>query len=471
VRDSFGAGQIGALASEYATTEEYALLGRLVRSLGSENIDFRLRQTDPAFDAALTGAPWLGMPIAELDNLDRVLIVGSFLRKDHPLMAQRLRQAAKRGTQILMVDSAADDPLMPVAARSTVAPSELPRALAEVAVALAQAKEQAVPAEFSSVVPGENAKMIAASLASGSNTAVLMGNLAVASAQASTLAANGRAVADLAGGKFGFLTSGGNTVGGYLAGAIPGKGGKNAAAMLAEPLKAYVVLHAEPLLDADNGQQAIAALRGAQFAVALTPYRSAAAEWADVMLPVSPFTETSGTFVNAQGLAQSFKGTVSPFGQTRPAWKVLRVLGNVLHLAGFDDETSESVRDAALAGGIEGRLSNDIKAPLGLGQAATGLERVADVPIYRSDAMVRRSEPLQASPASKKPAAAMNGRTLTSLGLTAGVKVRVSGGQGAVELETVQDDAVADRAVRISAAFENTAALGGAFGQISVERA
>ncbi|RSE98871.1 NADH-quinone oxidoreductase subunit NuoG [Achromobacter aegrifaciens] len=471
VRDSFGAGQIGALASEYATTEEYALLGRLVRALGSENIDFRLRQTDAAFDAALTGAPWLGMPIAELDNLDRVLVVGSFLRKDHPLMAQRLRQAAKRGTQILMVDSAADDPLMPVAARITVAPSELARALAEVAVALAQAKEQAVPAEFASVTPGENAKLIAASLASGANTAVLMGNLAVASAQASTLAANGRAVAELAGGKFGFLTSGGNTVGGYLAGAIPGKGGKNAAAMLAEPLKAYVVLHAEPLLDADNGQQAIAALRGAQFAVALTPYRSAAAEWADVMLPVSPFTETSGTYVNAQGLAQSFKGTVTPFGQTRPGWKVLRVLGNVLHLAGFDDETSESVRDAVLAGGSEGRLSNEIKAPLGRGQAARGLERVADVPIYRTDAMVRRSEPLQAAPASKKPAAAMNGRTLTSLGLTAGVKVRVSSGQGAVELETVQDDAVADRAVRISAAFENTAALGGAFGQISVERA
>lgn len=471
VRDSFGAGQIGALASEYATTEEYALLGRLVRALGSENIDFRLRQTDPAFDAALTGAPWLGMPIAELDNLDRVLVVGSFLRKDHPLMAQRLRQAAKRGTQILMVDSAADDPLMPVTARITVAPSELARALAEVAVALAQAKEQAVPAEFASVTPGENAKLIAASLASGANTAVLMGNLAVASAQATTLAANGRAVADLSGGKFGFLTSGGNTVGGYLAGAIPGKGGKTAAAMLAEPLKAYIVLHAEPLLDADNGQQAIAALRGAQFAVALTPYRSAAAEWADVMLPVSPFTETSGTFVNAQGLAQSFKGTVAPFGQTRPGWKVLRVLGNVLHLAGFDDETSESVRDAVLASGVEGRLSNDVKAPLGLGQALTGLERVADVPIYRTDAMVRRSEPLQAAPASKKPAAAMNGRTLTSLGLTAGVKVRVSAGQGAVELETVQDDAVADRAVRISAAFETTAALGGAFGQISVERA
>jgi NADH-quinone oxidoreductase subunit G len=471
VRDNFGGGQIGALASEYATTEEYALLGRLVRALGSENIDFRLRQTDAGFDAALGGTPWLGMPVTDLDTLDRVLVVGSFLRKDHPLMAQRLRQAAKRGTQVLLVDSSADDPLLPVAGRITVAPSELPRALAEVAVALAQAKGHVVPAEFAAVVPGENAKLVAASLASGSNTAVLMGNMAVAAPQAATLAANAQGIANLAGGRFGFLTSGGNTVGGYLAGAVPGKGGKSAAAMLADPLKAYIVLHAEPLMDADNGPQAVAALRGAQFAVALTSYRSAAADWAHVMLPVSPFTETSGTFVNAQGLPQSFKGTAVPFKQTRPGWKVLRVLGNVLHLPNFDDETSESVRDATLASGVDSRLSNKINAPMSAGVAVAGLERVADVPIYRSDAIVRRSEPLQAAPASRAPAARMNGRTLAGLGLTAGVKVRVGNSTGTVELETVQDDAVADKAVRVSAAFEQTALLGGAFGQISVERA
>lgn len=470
VRESFGAGQIGALASEYATTEEFSLLGRLVRALGSENIDFRLRQTDAGFDAALGGAPWLGMPVAELDNLDRVLVVGSFLRKDHPLMAQRLRQAAKRGTQVLLLDAAADDPLMPVAGRLTVAPSELARALAEVAVALAQAKGQAVPAEFAAVTPAEGAKQIAASLASGSNAAVLLGNMAVNAPQAATLAANAQAVAQLAGAKLGFLTAGGNTVGGYLAGAVPGKGGKNAAAMLADPLKAYIVLHAEPSLDTDNAPQALAALRGAQFAVALTPYRSAAEDWADVMLPVAPFTETSGTYVNAQGLPQSFKGTVAPFGQTRPAWKVLRVLGNVLQLAGFDDETSETVRDAVLAGGVEARLSNAISAPLGLGQPLEALERVADVPIYRTDAIVRRSEPLQAAPASRAPQARMNGRTLASLGVNAGDKVRVSGAAGAIELEAALDEAVADRAVRVAAAFEQTAALGGAFGQISVER-
>ncbi len=318
-------------------------------------------------------------------------------------MAQRLRQAVKRGTQVLLLDSAADDPLLPVSARLTLAPSELARGLAEVAVALAQLKQAAVPAEFASVTPGEDAKRIAASLASGSNAAVLMGNLAVSAPNASTLAANGRAIAELSGAKFGFLTAGGNTVGGYLAGAVPGRGGKTAAQMLAEPLKAYVVLHAEPALDADNGPQALAALRGAQFAVALTAYRSSAEDWADVMLPVAPFTETSGTFVNAAGVAQSFKGTVAPYGQTRPAWKVLRVLGNVLHLAGFEDETSEAVRDAALAGGVEGRLSNEIKAALGLGQPAGALERLADVPIYRSDASCAAPSPCRPTSPRARP--------------------------------------------------------------------
>ncbi|MDQ2150375.1 NADH-quinone oxidoreductase subunit NuoG [Alcaligenaceae bacterium C4P045] len=470
VRDSFGAGQIGALATEYATVEEFALLARLTRALGSENIDFRLRQTDAAFDAALTGTPWLGMPIAELDNLDRVIVIGSFLRKDHPLMTQRLRQAAKRGTQILLIDAAADDPLLPVAGRITVAPSALPQAVAQVAVALAQARGTQAPQAFASVEAGEAAKVIAASLNSGENVAVLMGNLAVTAGNAAVLAANAQALAELAGAKFGFLTSGGNTVGGYLAGATPGQGGKTAAAMLAEPLKAYLVVHAEPLLDADNGPQAVQALKDAQFSVALTAYKSAAADWADVMLPIAPFTETSGTFVNAEGRAQSFKGTVAPLGQSRPGWKVLRVLGNVMQIPGFDDETSESVRDAVLSGGVETRLSNKIGGAIGVPSAVSGLERVADLPIYRSDAMVRRAEALQAAPASRAPTARMNGRTLADLGLTAGIAVRVRSASGAVELETVQDDTVADRAVRVAAGFEQTAALGGTTGQLTVER-
>jgi NADH-quinone oxidoreductase subunit G len=272
--------------------------------------------------------------------------------------------------------------------------------------------------------------------------------------------------------------------------------------MFAEPLKAYVVLHAEPLLDVDQGAQAIAALKAAQFAVALTPYATGARDWAHVMLPISPFTETSGTFVNAQGLAQSFKGTVAPRGQTRPGWKVLRVLGNVLHLAGFDDESSESVRDAVLSGGVAGRLSNQLqgefsalaagtasKAGGSIGQAsangltavgasatstasaAVTLERVTDVPIFRTDAMVRRALALQESASSRAPVARMHATALAQLGVVQGAQVLIKAAAGQVVLAAEQDNTLAAGAVRIAAGFEQTAALGGAFGQLSVERA
>ena len=472
VRDSSGGAQIGALASEYSTLEELALLARVTRGLGSENIDFRLRQTDSALDTALTGAPWLGFPVAELDTLDRVLVVGAFLRKDHPLMAQRLRQAAKRGTQISAIDIAGDDPLLKLTSRATVLPDALANTVAQVAVALSKLKAQEVPAALASVQPDVVAQDIAQSLASGERVAILLGNTAVNAPAATTIAANAQLIAQLSSGKLGFLTSGANTVGGYLAGAVPVKGGMNAASMLSKPLKAYVVLHAEPLLDADNGAQAVATLNAAEFVVALTPYASGAREWANVMLPIAPFTETSGTFVNAQGTAQSFKGTATPRGQSRPAWKVLRVLGNVLHLTGFEDESSETVRDAVMANGIEGRLSNVLNAQPGLASVSTqGLQRVTDVPIYRSDAMVRRAPALQATAASRAPVARMHAQTLAGLGVQSGDMVRVKSSAGQVNLFAETDNTLVQGAVRIAAAFEQTAALGSAFGQLQVERA
>ena len=472
VHNASGGAQIGALASEYSTLEELALLARVTRGLGSENIDFRLRQTDASLDAALSGTPWLGFPVADLDTLDRVLIVGSFLRKDHPLMAQRLRQAAKRGTQISLIDIAGDDPLIKLTARVTVLPTDLAQTVAQVAVALSKLKAQEVPAALVSVQSDAVSQAIAQSLANGERVAILLGNTAVNAPDASMIAANAQRIAQLSGGKFGFLTAGANTVGGYLAGAVPTNGGKAAAAMLSQPLKAYVVLHAEPLLDADNGAQAVATLQEAEFVVALTPYASGARDWANVMLPVAPFTETSGTFVNAQGTAQSFKGTATARGESRPAWKVLRVLGNVLHLAGFDDESSETVRDTILANGVDARLSNQIQAAPGIAfSSAQGLQRVTDVPIYRSDAMVRRAPALQATHSARAPAARMHEQTLSSLGVMAGQQVLVKSATGQVTLTAELDNTLVSGAVRIAAAFEQTAALGSAFGQLQVERA
>ena len=473
VLESNGASQIGAITTEYATLEEMSLLSRLTRALGSENIDARLRQSDVGLDAALGGVPWLGMAIADLDTRDRVLVVGSFLRKDHPLMAQRLRQAAKRGTQVCSIDIAADDPLIKLTARSVVAPNAVAHELAQVAVALAQLKGVETPATLSGLQAGPEAQRIAQSLSSAQQGAVLLGNSAVNAADAAQIAANAQLVAQLSGATLGFLTQGANTVGAYLAGAVPGKGGKTASAMFAQPLKSYIVLHAEPLLDTDNGAQALSALKSAQFNVALTPFADGAKDWAHVMLPVAPFTETAGTFVNAQGLAQSFKGTAQPFGQSRPAWKVLRVMGNVLHLAGFDDESSESVRDAVLSSGIESRLSNSIHAQPAAAapQAVQGLQRVTDVPIYRTDALVRRSAPLQATQASRAPVARMSAATLQQLGLSSGQQVRVKSAQGVVQLVAEQDDHLPAGTVRLSAGFDTTSALGSASAHLQVERA
>lgn len=471
IQEKFGHDQIGSIASPQATVEELALLARLTRELGSENVDFRLRQTDARFDQALVGTPWLGMSIAELNQLDRVVVIGSFLRKDHPLMAQRLRQAIKHGTQVSFIDSAADNPLFDqIAGRMTVAPSQIANAVAEVAVAAAQSKNQTPITEFESVQPSEAAQVIAQSLAAGERVAVLLGNMVVSSDQASSIMANASALAEVLGAKLGFLTAGANTVGGYLAGATPKESGLTAEQMLSQSLRAYFVLNVEPVLDSDLAQHAVEALKGSTLTVALTSYKSAAEDWADVMLPVAPFTETSGSFVNAEGRVQSFKGVAAPVADSRPAWKVLRVLGNLFELEGFDEESSEAVRDAVLSAGITNRLSNEIKAKPVITPAVVGLERVTDVPIYRSDAITRRSEPLQQTPASVLPTARMNAETLSQLKLVDGDQVRVKSAQGEVSLTAELDDTVAAQCVRVAAAFAETAALGSAFGQLTVER-
>ncbi len=474
INQTHGDGQIGALATEYSTVEELALLARLTRGLGSQHIDFRLRQTDAGFEHSLQGFPWLGMPIAELNTLDRVLVIGSVLRKDHPLFAQRLRQAAKHGTQIVIIDTTGEDPLIPTAKRITVAPDQLLDFVAQVAAA-GNAAEQGTQ-QGAQVSGGQNltAADIAAILAGGSKCAVFLGNMAVASPQATQLAVQAQAIAQQANGTLGFLTAGANTVGGYLAGAVATEDGMNVAKMMQNPLKAYLVLHAEPALDMDDGDKAEKMLAGA-FSIALTSYKSAAENWARIMLPVAPFTETSGTFVNAEGRAQSFKGVVAGLGQSRPAWKVLRVLGNILKLTDFEDETSESVRDSVLMNGFTAKLSNRVTATASASAAAPiadgALQRVADLPIYRTDAIVRRAEALQLAPASAAPVASLNAATLARLGIQSGDTVRVRGSNGNdIRIQAKQDDRLADNTVRIAQGFAQTAALGSAFGNVFVEK-
>ncbi|MDD4964865.1 MAG: NADH-quinone oxidoreductase subunit NuoG [Gallionella sp.] len=471
VANSAGADQIAALATPHSTLEELALLQKLMRGLGSNNVDFRLRQSDFSADGKQAGAPWLGMPIADLSTRDRLLVVGSFLRKDHPLLAQRIRQAVKKGAQANIVHSSGDDLLMPIANRIVAAPSQLVNTMAQILKAVAT--EKSAPVDLADVVVSESAQAIARSLISGERSAVLLGNFAQQHPQAAQIAALAQQIAELAGAKFGYLGEAANSVGGYVAGAVPSAQGLNAAQMLATPRKAYVLLNVEPELDMHNPQQAMAAMAAADMVVALSAYKHQAMEYADVLLPIAPFTETSGTFVNTEGRVQSFKGAVKPLGDARPGWKVLRVLGNLLNVSGFDYNTSEVVRDEVLANGdIADKLNNQLTGvAIQASTGVNGLERISDVPIYSTDAVVRRAVALHKTPDAAAPCAMFHTQTLQQLGIAAGDIVKVTQGTGSVVLSAVADDRLPVATARVAAGHAATAPLGAMFGAISVERA
>jgi len=468
VKTEHGAGAIGALASEHSTVEELFLLGQLVRGVGSDNIDTRLRQVD--FTAG-NGVRWLGLPVAALSTLDRALVVGSFLRKDHPLFASRLRQAARGGAQVSAIGGVADDWAISLKTRVTAAPSAWAQALGDVAVAIANQLGEAIPCNGTAT---EAAQAIATSLLSGQSKAVLLGNAAANHPQASTLQALAQWIAAKTGATVGFLGEAANTVGAQLVGAQPQQGGLNAAQMLSgKALKALILMGVEPELDSANPAAALAAVQAAEMVVSLSPFESKASEYADVILPISPFSETSGTFVNAEGVAQSFHGVVKPLGETRPAWKVLRVLGNLLGIQGFDFETSEAVKARALGdlAAIPGRLNNTTNAPIAIAAGNGALERLADVPIYSADALVRRAPSLQATADAAAPVASLPAALWAELGLAEGAQVKVSQDAGSVVLPAVRDASLPANVVRVPTGHAATAALGAAFGPIKVEKA
>ncbi len=478
VREAHGAQSIGALATPHSTLEELYLLGRLMRGIGSGNVDFRLRQSDFAPDAKPAGVPWLGMSIAELNGLDRVLVVGSQLRKDHPLIAARLRQAARKGMQLSILHCLDDDLLIKLHEKVVAAPAALPAALAQVVRATATLKGVEASPEAHSLAgdaASPAAQRIAESLASGQNAAVLLGNLAQQHGQATLLHRLAHELAQLSGARQGFLGEAANSVGGYLASAVPfgEPAGLNAREMLAQPRRAYLLLNAEPELDCHNPRQALAALRSAEFVVAMSAFRHRALEYAHLLLPIAPFTETAGTFVSTEGRLQSFVGVVRPLAETRPAWKVLRVLGSLLGLPGFELASAEEVRTAALHGlDIPARLSN---APAAVTVPAAaqsdGIQRIAEVPIYSADALVRRALPLQRTADAAAPVVGVSGILMERLGLSDGDLVRVAQNGGEVMLATVLDERVPAGCVRIAAAHPLTAELGEMFGTVELSRA
>ncbi|WP_313953561.1 NADH-quinone oxidoreductase subunit NuoG [Accumulibacter sp.] len=473
VAKTSGGDSLAALASPHATLEELYLLQKLTRALGSGSVDFRPRRRDFSADGKLDGAPWLGLRLAEIKDLDAALVIGSFLRKDHPLFAQRLRQLGKKWGKVSLLSVSSDDPLIKLHAQVTVSPAELPLALAAIVKAAAQLKNSALPAGLESVEPCATSQAIAQSLVDGEKRAIFLGNAAEQHPQAAQLHALAIELSKLTGATCGFIGEAANSVGGYLAQALPTA--LNAREMFAQPRKAYILLGVEPELDCHDPRQAVAALKGAALVVALTPFSDgAAAEYADVLLPITPFTETSGSFVNAEGRLQTFSGVVRPLGDARPGWKVLRVLGNLLALPGFEYDSSEQVRDEIVPAG-EGFVAGLSNGLSGVGYSPApvpdGLQRVAEVPIYFADPLVRRAPALQKTHDAAAPAARMSAATLAALGVSDGASVRVRQGEGEALLNARLDNTVPANCVRVAAAHVSTSALGEMFGTINVERA
>jgi NADH-quinone oxidoreductase subunit G len=397
---------LATLANPSSTVEELYLLGKITRALGSSNIDHRLRQSDFRDQAADPAAPGLGgLSIAAIDQLDALLVVGSNLRREAPLLAHRVRKAARRGAKIAFLNPARYEYLFPVAAYLESAPSKQVADLAAIYSAVLDGG--AAPRHLAGLVGSAQSNVahraLAAALKSGSKKAIWLGALALRHPAYADLRALAAGIAAATGATLGTLAEGGNAAGAYLAGAVPHRepggiksaaAGKNAREMLGSSQKAYLLFGGtEPWADALGGD-ALKSLAGASFVVAATPYADETLKSvAHVLLPIGTFVETSGTYINFEGLWQSCAGAAHPLGEARPGWKVLRVLGNLAGVPQFDYQSSEEVREELRA------LCGDVAASsyAGSHEATVAREeaRVVDVPMYAVDAVLRRAPSLQ----------------------------------------------------------------------------
>uniref|UniRef100_B1XUK4 NADH-quinone oxidoreductase n=1 Tax=Polynucleobacter necessarius subsp. necessarius (strain STIR1) TaxID=452638 RepID=B1XUK4_POLNS len=463
-----GGESIGALAHPISSIEELHLLQKMVRGFGSKQVETRLRQTDVK-DSAI--APWLGMPIARVNELDRALIIGSFLRKDQPVFAARIRTASKCGLQVMRIDAGGDDWLIS-SSGIVAAPSAWLNALSEVALVVAKAKSVVAPTGTANLTVSPAAQKIADSLISGQSAAVLLGSAAIAHQHASDLHVLAQFIADQTGATLGFLPVGGNAVGASLVNA----NGAGVESVLSGDRRAVILMNIEPDADLPNPTAARVALAKANTVIALSAFKSAdLLEVADVILPISTFTESVSTFVNIEGRAQIVQPSVKPLGDSRPAWKVIRVLGGLLGLDGFLFNLPEEVLGEALPENYCTRLNNKTLATsIANGNAApiNGLERLSDVNIYAGDQIVRRSSALQLTRDAKRGnQIGLSKNTFTELGLNEGDAVRVTQGTQSVDMPATLEVNLAPGAVRISAGTMASAKLGSMFGPVTVSKA
>jgi NADH-quinone oxidoreductase subunit G len=469
--------RLGLLVSPSATLEEQYLSAKLARGLGCNHIDHRLRQADFRGDAADPGLPWLGQSLEALGSSDAVLLIGSWLRKDQPMLNHRVRLANREGAAVMAINPVAFDFNYELDVDVVCTPSSLVGELAGVVAALGG---DTLGVEAS---PDEAHQAIAETLKQGDRSTLLLGSLAQMHPDFALLRALASNLAQACDAVLGFVGTGANDTGAWMAGAVPHRlaggapldaPGKSAGVMLAEPPDLLMTLGFEPEMDVADPAAMVAALASAKV-IALSAYMSPALEaHADVLLPIAGFAETSGTFVNLGGEPQSFRGVAAPLGEARPGWKVLRVLGNLVDVEGFDYVESTEVRDEVLAA-CEGLPPDNTLGALPAGiapqMASADWERIGGVPMYAIDATTRRAHALQHTPDSWGSRAVLNPNSAQALGLNGEALVRVVQGDQTAQFPVTLDDAVPEGCIWLPTAVRGTEVLGPGFAAVTVEKA
>ncbi|RDH81185.1 MAG: NADH-quinone oxidoreductase subunit G [endosymbiont of Galathealinum brachiosum] len=478
------ADEIACWISPNATLEEHYLSQKLVRGLGSNNIDHRLRQTDFTDQDFAPVMPWIAKDIESIERLEAILLVGSHVRKEQPLIAHRFRKAFRHHQVKISAVNPRKFKWRFKTSNELISSAEgMVTNLAGIAKA-AGVDQANLSTLISSATVDDGHKAIAEELkTAGEAATIFIGNIAVQHPQYSALRALSCAIAKQTGATLAYLPEAANTAGAWLAGSVPHRfaggseanaKGANIAEMLDSPKKALIAFNIEPEFDVANPVKAMDAVDAADFKVVINNYATdAMKEYADVILPLSAFSETSGTYVNAEGFWQSFKGATSPLGESRPGWKVLRVLANLMNVDGFDYMSSEDVRNEVKEQCRDIQLDNtlSVDAPATGVSQTSGLQRVGDVPLYSVDSLVRRSTPLQLTKDADQNNAAINSALAARLKIEDGDRVSITQ-SGHTELTDIRiDDAIADDCVWLPAAEELSIHMGTTYSPIELEKA
>ncbi len=479
------ASDLGAVCSPSATTEEMFLLQKLMRGIGSNNIDHRLRQTDFSAQDADPRFPGLGMKLAEVKNLNAALLIGSNVRKEQPIMGHHLRQASLNGAQIAVMNPVKYEQIFKLAQEFITAPSRMIDELKSLAKAALEITGKKAPKGLTALVSGQTVndehKACIENLNQADNAAVIIGTMLQAMPDYASMRMLAGFIADATDSVLSYLTPGANTSGAYLSGLLPNRNaagesgnGLDTQAMFAQPRKGYILFGIEPDRDIENPVQVQKALDNADFVVAVSMYQSDLLQnSADVLLPLSAISESSGTLINVDGTWQSFQAANKAIGRSKPGWKILRVMGNLFDVSGFDYQSSDEVlADVKTVAGdaVTDKAGNKLswQCP-DKSTAETALQRIAELPIYTLDAVVRRAEALQKTADAQVNCARINSATAEKLKIEDGQTVSAVQDGHSVDINISIDDRIADNCVYVPAGIESATALGGGYNAIELK--